>query len=37
MSFNRFAKRADKTTQQIVDELRALGFHVEHIRHPVAS
>jgi hypothetical protein len=35
MSFNRFAKRADKTTQKIVDELRALGFHVEHIGLPV--
>jgi hypothetical protein len=35
VSFNRFARRADKTTQKIVDELRALGFHVEHIGLPV--
>ncbi len=35
LSFNRYARRADKATQQIVDELRALGFHVEHIGRPV--
>jgi hypothetical protein len=35
VSFNRYAKRADKTTQQIVDELRALGFHVEHLGLPI--
>jgi hypothetical protein len=35
VGFNRYAKRADTTTQQIVDELRALGFHVEHIGLPV--
>jgi hypothetical protein len=35
MSFNRYAKRADKTTQKIVDELRALGFHVKHLGLPV--
>jgi DNA-binding transcriptional MerR regulator len=35
LSKYRYAARADAATQKIVDELRALGFHVEHIRHPV--
>lgn len=35
MSFNRYAKRADKTTQQIVDELRAVGYVVKFIGLPV--
>lgn len=34
MGFNRYARRADNSTQQIVDELRALGFTVEHIGKP---
>lgn len=35
MSFNRYAKRADKATQQIVDELRALGYSVVYLGLPV--
>jgi hypothetical protein len=35
VSKNRYAQRADTSTQKIVDELRALGFHVKHLRHPV--
>jgi hypothetical protein len=35
MSFNRYARRADKSTQKIVDELRAVGFTVIHIGRPV--
>lgn len=35
MAFNRMFKRPDKVTQQIVDELRALGFSVTHIGLPV--
>lgn len=34
MSFNRYARRADKTTQAIVAGLRELGFTVEHIDRP---
>lgn len=35
MSFNRYARRADKTTTAIVNGLRAYGFTVEHIARPV--
>jgi predicted Holliday junction resolvase-like endonuclease len=35
MSINRFAKRADKATQTIVDELRALGYSVTYLGLPV--
>jgi hypothetical protein len=35
MSFNRYARRADKSTQKIVDEMRALGFTCEYINRPV--
>lgn len=35
MSFNRYARRADATTQQIVDELRALGYVVTYLGLPV--
>lgn len=35
MSFNRYARKADKSTQQIVDELRALGYTVEYVGKPV--
>lgn len=35
MAFNRYFKRPDSVTQQIVDELRALGFSVIHIGFPV--
>lgn len=34
MSFNRYAKRADKTTQAIVAGLRARGFSVDYIDKP---
>lgn len=34
MSFNRYARKADKTTQQIVDELRALRYTVYHVGRP---
>lgn len=35
MSFNRYARRADKQTQSIVDGLRAIGYTVEYIDKPV--
>lgn len=35
MGWNRYAKKADATTQQIVDELRAVGYIVKHIGLPV--
>lgn len=35
MSWNRHAKRADKSTQKIVDELRALHYVVVHVGRPV--
>jgi hypothetical protein len=35
MGFNRYARRADKSTQGIVDELRALGYTVEYVGRPV--
>jgi hypothetical protein len=35
MSFNRYARKADKSTQGIVDELRALGYVVAYIDKPV--
>jgi len=35
MGYNRFARKADTTTQRIVDELRAVGYVVEHIGRPV--
>lgn len=35
MAWNRFARKADATTQRIVDELRAVGYRVEHIGRPV--
>lgn len=34
MSFNRYARRADKTTQAIVAGLRKRGFSVDHIDKP---
>jgi hypothetical protein len=34
VSLNRFAKRADKSTQKIVDELRAVGFTVIYLNKP---
>jgi hypothetical protein len=34
VSFNRYAKRADKTTRTIVEGLRARGYSVEHIGRP---
>jgi hypothetical protein len=35
MSINRFARKADKATQAIVDELRALGYYVVYLGLPV--
>jgi hypothetical protein len=35
MSINRFARKADKATQAIVDELRALGYSVTYLGLPV--
>lgn len=35
MSWNRHAKRADTSTQKIVDELRALHYVVVHVGRPV--
>lgn len=35
MGWNRYARKADATTQQIVDELRAVGYVVKHIGLPV--
>lgn len=35
MGWNRYARKADATTQQIVDELRAVGYVVYHIGRPV--
>jgi len=35
MGYNRFARKADTTTQRIVDELRAVGYVVEYIGRPV--
>lgn len=34
MSFNRYAKRPDKTTKGIVDGLRAMGYVVEYVDRP---
>lgn len=34
MSWNRYARRADKSTQKIVDELRAVGYTVVYIDKP---
>lgn len=35
MSFKRHSEKPDAPTQKIVDEMRALGFVVEHIGRPV--
>ena len=35
MSLRRYARKADTATQQIVDELRALHFTVEHLGQPI--
>lgn len=35
MGINRFARKADKATQAIVDELRALGYSVTYLGMPV--
>lgn len=35
MSFKRRSDKPDAPTQKIVDEMRALGFVVEHIGRPV--
>lgn len=34
MSYRRHTDKPDKVTQQIVDELRALHFDVEHVGRP---
>lgn len=35
MSINRYAKRADTTTQRIVEDLRSMGYSVVYIGLPV--